>query len=221
MHASSYTLDASTMASYGKGGRPIPSLFKDHSTEATFDMLGITQASVDFPMADFLAAVSQGNDSPEQEPDVKLRGLFGKIGKDRPDVEALDDETRREVMKILEGPISDGKQISRPIFERQWQGFQQYWYKCCGSDTLAKFLLTALPESLRSLYTQLHLFMGWSFGFTRIGEEERRDGEAIALHKTHIWAPGAKRELLLQSPDQEGPELARCATELWSCRKTF
>ena len=24
-------------------------------------------------------------------------------------------------------------------------------------------------------------------GFTRIGEEERRDGEAIALHKTHIW----------------------------------
>ena len=23
-------------------------------------------------------------------------------------------------------------------------------------------------------------------GFTRIGEEERRDGEAIALHKTHI-----------------------------------
>ena len=25
-------------------------------------------------------------------------------------------------------------------------------------------------------------------GFTRIGEEERRDGEAIALHKTHIWA---------------------------------
>ena len=25
------------------------------------------------------------------------------------------------------------------------------------------------------------------FGFTRIGEEERRDGEAIALHKTHIY----------------------------------
>ena len=25
-------------------------------------------------------------------------------------------------------------------------------------------------------------------GFTRIGEEERRDGEATALHKTHIWA---------------------------------
>ena len=163
MQASSYTLDASTMGSYGKGGRPIPSLFKNDSTEATFDMPGITQASVDFPMADFLAAVSQGNDSPEQEPDVKLRGLFGKIGKDRPDVEALDDETRHEVMKILKRPSWDGKQISRPIFERQWQGFHQYWYKRCGSDTLAKILLTALPESLRSLYTQLHLFMGWSY----------------------------------------------------------
>ena len=28
--------------------------------------------------------------------------------------------------------------------------------------------------------------LGDDFGFTRIGEEERRDGEAIALHKTHI-----------------------------------
>ena len=66
-------------------------------------------------------------------------------------------------MKILERPSWEGKQISRPIFESQWQGFHQYWYKCCGSDTLAKILLTALPESLRSLYTQLHLFMGWSY----------------------------------------------------------
>ena len=163
MHASSYTLDASTMGSYGKGGRPIPSLFKDDSTEAIFDLPRITQASVDFPMADFLPAVSQCNDSPEQEPDVKLRGLFGKIGKDRPDVEALDDETRREVMKILKRLSWDGKQITHPIFERQCQGFHQYWYKRCGSDTLAKILLTALPESLRSLNTQLHLFMGWSY----------------------------------------------------------
>ena len=31
-----------------------------------------------------------------------------------------------------------------------------------------------------------------SVGFTRIGEEERRDGEAIALHKTHIWANSLK-----------------------------
>ena len=29
-------------------------------------------------------------------------------------------------------------------------------------------------------------------GFTRIGEEERRDGEAIALHTTHIWANSLK-----------------------------
>ena len=32
----------------------------------------------------------------------------------------------------------------------------------------------------------------WRVGFTRIGEEERRDGEAIALHKTHIWANSLK-----------------------------
>ena len=151
------------MGSYGKGGRPIPSLFKDDSTEATFGMPGITQASVDLPMADFLAAVSQGNDSLEQEPDVKLRGLFAKIGKDRPDVEALDDVARWEVMKILKRRSLVPKQISRPIVEPQWQGFHQHWYKRCGSDTLAKFLLTAPLESLRSLYTQLHRFMGWSY----------------------------------------------------------
>ena len=35
-------------------------------------------------------------------------------------------------------------------------------------------------------------YVGRVFGFTRIGEEERRDGEAIALHKTHIWANSLK-----------------------------
>ena len=35
------------------------------------------------------------------------------------------------------------------------------------------------------------------FGFTRIGEEERRDGEAIALHKTHIWANSLKQVCFL------------------------
>ena len=35
-------------------------------------------------------------------------------------------------------------------------------------------------------------FLPWTVGFTRIGEEERRDGEAIALHKTHIWANSLK-----------------------------
>ena len=34
-------------------------------------------------------------------------------------------------------------------------------------------------------------------GFTRIGEEERRDGEAIALHKTHIWANSLKQVCFL------------------------
>ena len=83
--------------------------------------------------------------------------------KDRPDLEALDDDTRREVMKILRRPSWDGKQVSRPIFERQLQGFHRYWYKRCGADTMAKILLTALPESLRSLYTQFHWFMGWTY----------------------------------------------------------
>ena len=31
-----------------------------------------------------------------------------------------------------------------------------------------------------------------ALGFTRIGEEEGGDGEAIALHKTHIWANSLK-----------------------------
>ena len=39
-----------------------------------------------------------------------------------------------------------------------------------------------------SLSLTVHLVIG----FTRKGEEERRDGEAIALHKTHIWANSLK-----------------------------
>ena len=129
MHSGLHTLDATQVGAVGKGGRPIPSLFNDTGKEATFEMPGIPQASVDFPLADFLSAVSQDKSTPEQEPEVKLRGIFGKTGTDRPDAEALDDETRREVMKILKRPSWDGKQVSRPIFQRQWQGFHGYWFK--------------------------------------------------------------------------------------------
>ena len=163
MHSGLHTLDATQVGAVGKGGRPIPSLFHDTSKEATFEMPGIPQASVDFPSADFLSAVSQDKSTSEQEPKVKLRGIFGKTGTDRPDVEALDDEIRRGVMKILKRPSWDGKQVSRPIFQRQWQGFHGYWFKRCASDTMAKILLTALPESSRTLYTQLHLFLGWTY----------------------------------------------------------
>ena len=83
-------------------------------------MPGIPQASVDFPLADFLSAVSKDKSTPKQEPEVKVRGILGKTGADRPDVEALDDETRQKVMEILKSPSWDGKKVSRPIFQRQW-----------------------------------------------------------------------------------------------------
>ena len=51
--------------------------------------------------------------------------------------------------------------------------------KCCMRD------LYLCAEDVGTGMTQL-------LGFTRIGEEERRDGEAIALHKTHIWANSLK-----------------------------
>ena len=126
-------------------------------------MPGIPQASVDFPLAEFFSAVAQDKSAPERETEVKLRGIFGKTGTGRLEVEALDDGTRREVMTILKRPSWDGKQVSRPIFQRQWQGFHGYWFKRCGSDTMAKLLLTALQESLCALYTQLHLFLGWMY----------------------------------------------------------
>ena len=78
-------------------------------------------------------------------------------------MEGVDNEKRREVMKILKRRRWDGKQVCRPIFQRQWPGFHGYWVKRCGSDTMAKILLTALAESLRALDTQLHLFLGWAY----------------------------------------------------------
>ena len=158
MHSGLHTLDATQVDAVGKGGRPVPSLFNDTSKEATCEMPGNPQASVDFPLADFLSAVSQDKSAPEQEPEVKLRGNLGKTGTDRPDVEALDDETRREVMKILKRPSWDGKQVSRPIFQRQWQGFHGYWFKRCGSDTMAKILLTALPVLTCPVYAASLVF---------------------------------------------------------------
>ena len=163
MHSGLHTPDATQVGAVGRGGRPIPSLFNDTSKEATIEMPGIPQASVDFLLADFLSAVSGDRTAPEQEPEVKLWELFGKTGPDRPDVEALDDETRREVMQILKRPSWDAKQVSCPIFQTQWQGFHGYWFQRCGSDTMAKKVLTALPEPLRALYTQLHLFLGWTY----------------------------------------------------------
>ena len=82
MHSGLHTLDATRVGAVGKGGRPIPSLFNDKGEGATFEMPGIPQASVDFPLVDFLSAVSQDKSTPEQEPEVKLRGIFG-IKRDR------------------------------------------------------------------------------------------------------------------------------------------
>ena len=163
MHSGLHTLDTTQVGAVGEGGQPIPSLFNDTSKEATFEMPGIPQASVDLPLAVFPSALSQDKSTPEQEHEVKLRGIFGKTGTDGPDVQVLYDGTRQEVMKLLKRPIWDGKQVSRPIFQRQWQGFHGYWFKRCGSDTMAKILVTALPESLRALYTQLHLLLGWTW----------------------------------------------------------
>ena len=42
------------------------------------------------------------------------------------------------------------------------------------------------------IYVYIYIYIYVYIGFTRIGEEERRDGEAIALHKTHIWANSLK-----------------------------
>ena len=47
----------------------------------------------------------------------------GTVGEGGPDVDAMDDETQREVMKILRSPSWDYKQVSRPIFQRPWQDF--------------------------------------------------------------------------------------------------
>ena len=123
MHSGIHTLDATQVGGVGKERGLIPSLFIDTSKEATFEMPGIPQASVVFPLADFLFAVFQDKSAPEQEPKAKLQGLFGKTGSDRPDVEVMDNETQREVTKILTRPSWDGKQMSRHIFQRQWRVF--------------------------------------------------------------------------------------------------
>ena len=56
-----------------------------------------------------------------------------------------------------------------------------------------------VPSAIGGLVVELDVaaagsvvVIGEGVGFTRIGEEERRDGEAIALHKTHIWANSLK-----------------------------
>ena len=50
-------------------------------------------------------------------------------------------------------------------------------------------MMTWTSTTRRSPHPRTHR---GDLGFTRIGEEERRDGEAIALHKTHIWANSLK-----------------------------
>ena len=209
LHSSLHTLDASQVGAFGKGGRPISSLFNDSRKEATFEMRGMPQASVDFPFADFLSGVSQDKSAPEQEPEVKLRGLFRETGTDRPDVETLDDETRQEVMKILKGPSCNGKQISRPIFRRQWQRCHGDWFKRCGSDTIAKIILTALPESLRTPDTQLHLFLGWTYKEIR--------GDIIKPMKNVSRRMYRKKRRKSQPPQKKSPE----SYELWVLKWTL
>ena len=58
-------------------------------------------------------------------------------------------------------------------------------------------IVANLPEFMGKDLSEFAESFGRFLGFTRIGEEERRDGEAIALHKTHIWPGQAKPTLVV------------------------
>ena len=59
LHSRLHTLDASRVGPVGKGERPIPFLVNDSSKQATFEMQGSPQASINFLLAERLATVPQ------------------------------------------------------------------------------------------------------------------------------------------------------------------
>ena len=64
----------------------------------------------------------------------------------------------------------------------------EHWLYGAGSLPVHRDRLPLATRKVYSVFSTVFLLLG----FTRIGEEERRDGEAIALHKTHIWANSLK-----------------------------
>ena len=91
----------------------------------------------------------------------KVRGLFGLTGSPKPYSEALDNNTRKEVQKMLKCPRWNGDYKQWLAFELLWRQFHDHWSRRCGADLTAKILITTLLEAKRGLYTELHMRMGW------------------------------------------------------------
>ena len=93
----------------------------------------------------------------------QVRRLFGLRRSSKPDSEALDDDTRKEVQKMLKCPRWNGDYKQWLPFELLWRRFHDHWSRRCGADLMAKILITKLPEAKRALYTELHMTMGWTY----------------------------------------------------------
>ena len=93
----------------------------------------------------------------------KVRRLFRPTESSKPDLEALDDDTRKEVQKMLKCPKWNGDYKQWLALELLWRRFHDHWSRRCGADLMAKILITALPEAKRALYTELHMTMRWTY----------------------------------------------------------
>ena len=93
----------------------------------------------------------------------KVRPVFGLTGSSKPDLEALDQDTRKEVQKMLKGPKKNGDDKQWLAFELLWRPFHDHCSSRCGAELMAKILITTLPESRQVLNTELHMTMGWTY----------------------------------------------------------
>ena len=149
---------------------PLLHMYEDEEESLHDISLAGVGISADFPeVEDFFGAVPEARH--DYDPKLHTKGpdkatlgrVFGRTGNEQPDMEALDDDTRREVTKILKCPKWSGDYNHWVAFELQWRNFHNYWYRWCGADIMAKILLTTLPEAKRALYTQLHMSLGWTY----------------------------------------------------------
>ena len=103
---------------------------------------------------------------PDAEPEGikrKVRRLFGLTGSSKPDLEALDQDTTKEVQKTLKCPKWNGNYKQWLAFELLWRHFQDPLARRCGADRRTKIPITTLPHSKPAVYTVLHMTMGWTY----------------------------------------------------------
>ena len=153
-----------------------------------------------------------------------LRGIWGQ---DKGELEALDPDLKKAILRHLRLPKWDGEPKSFHMFHKMFLVWYKHFSPKVDADTLARCICAALPEKMKTFYEACHFHHNW--GYTQIWEHLCTQVSQVQPEFFHVnsWEslqlPPAKGYLeystwyaeWLLLLGQSGPQLAATVKRRW------